>query len=208
MDGDAPPDADKRATLRQFAAIGAIGPLASLAGETDEGGEASPDRRDAIRGYVAATPGVHFSKLRDDLALGTGETQYHVRRLVADGELESVKDGDYRRLFPARRFDAFERRALGYLRRSTPRGIILGLLADPSRSPSALADGLGITTGAISKAAGELEEVGLLSRSDGRYEVRRPEVFLALLIRYADSFDAKTIEFANRAAQYFRWDPP
>lgn len=207
MTGDAPPDADKRTTLRQFAALGAIGPLASLAGEE---GESPPDldRRDAIRAYVSATPGVHFSKLRDDLDLGTGETQYHVRRLADSGHIESRKDGDYRRLFPAGRFDAFERRTLGYLRRTTPRGMLLRLLATPGITPSEMADELDVSRGAISNWAGELEAAGLLTRDDGRYLVDRPEIPLALLVRYAESFDAETVAFADRAASYLRWHPP
>lgn len=204
---DVPPDAEKRATLRQFAALGAIGSFTSLVDVEDDSDD-TPDRRDAIRAYVSVTPGVHFSKLRDDLSLGTGETQYHLRRLAATDDIESVKDGDYRRVFPADRFDAFERQALGYLRRPTPRGMIWRLLADPSVSPGTLAEEIGVSPGAISSAAGELEAVGLLTREDGQYRLRRPEVLLSLLVRYAESFDEDTVAFADRAATYLRWDPP
>ena len=64
------------------------------------------DARDAIVGYLAATPGAHFSKVRDDLKLGTGETQHHLRRLLDAGAIESRRDGDYRRFFPAGRFSS------------------------------------------------------------------------------------------------------
>lgn len=68
-------DEDKRATLRRFAAVGAAGPLARLAGgdSDDDDGASGSDVRDAITGYLARTPGAHFSKLRDDLQLGTGK---------------------------------------------------------------------------------------------------------------------------------------
>ena len=101
-------DEDKRATLRRFAALGAATPLARIG--DDRNGDS--DARDAILGYLTATPGAHFSKVRDDLKLGTGETQHHLRRLVDVGAIESLRDGDYRRLFPAGRFSSFEQVAL------------------------------------------------------------------------------------------------
>jgi predicted transcriptional regulator len=102
-------DESKRATLRRFAAIGAGSPLARLS--RDDAGDS--DARDAILGYLSTTPGAHFSKLRDDLRLGTGEAQHHLRRLERADAVESYKDGDYRRYFPAGRFSEFERRAVG-----------------------------------------------------------------------------------------------
>jgi len=104
-------DEEKRATLRRFAALGAASPLSRLASDADD--EGGSEARDAIAGYLARTPGAHFSKVRDDLKLGTGETQYHLRQLVEEGLLESKKDGDYRRFYPADRFSPFEQAALG-----------------------------------------------------------------------------------------------
>ncbi|MFB6166499.1 MAG: winged helix-turn-helix transcriptional regulator [Haloarculaceae archaeon] len=195
-------DESKRATLRRFAAIGAASPLAALGAR----GDSTSDAPDAIAGYVAATPGAHFSKLRDDLQLGTGETQHHLRGLVRAGALESRKDGDYRRYFPAGRFSEFEQVALGYLRRETPRGMLVALLSNPDASASDLADRLGVSAPTISKYASELESAGLLSREDG-YAVERPETVLLLLVRYADSFDARTADLAAAADDLLRYDP-
>ncbi|MFB6071919.1 MAG: winged helix-turn-helix transcriptional regulator [Halobacterium sp.] len=197
-------DEDKRSTLRRFAAVGAASPLTRLASD-DDGGDAS-DVRDAITGYLATTPGAHFSKLRDDLQLGTGETQHHLRRLLEDGAVESERDGDYKRLYPAGQFSAFEKRALGYLRRETPRGMVVELLRNPEASGADLADALGVSRATVSKYAAQLEDAGLLSREDG-YAVREPEVLVTLLVRYADSFDAATAEFAGDAADLLSYDP-
>ncbi|PSQ50978.1 MarR family transcriptional regulator, partial [Halobacteriales archaeon SW_6_65_15] len=113
-------DENKRATLRRFAVLGAATPLASFGAraESDES-----EARSAIAGYVATTPGAHFSKIRDDLQLGTGEAQHHIRQLLDAGVVESRRDGDYRRFYPADQFSSFEQVALGYLRRDTPRGM-------------------------------------------------------------------------------------
>ncbi len=197
-------DEDKRATLRRFAALGAASPLARFARDDTDAGDS--DARGAIVGYLAATPGAHFSKVRDDLQLGTGEAQHHLRRLESADAVESRKDGDYRRFFPAGRFDEFEQRALGYLRRPTARGMLIALLRDPAATGTTLAAELDVSRSTISKYAGELEEAGLLSREDG-YAVRRPETVLALVIRHADSFGPRAATLAREADDLVVYDP-
>ena len=192
-------DEDKRSTLRRFAALGAATPLI----RRDAG---DSDARDAIVGYLSTTPGAHFSKLRDDLKLGTGETQHHLRRLVESGTLESRRDGDYKRFFPADRFSEFEQVALGYLRRSTPRGMLVALLRDPDATGSDLADATGVSRATVSTYARELDAVGLLDREDG-YAVARPETVLTLLVRFADSFGPDAVALASAADELVRYDP-
>jgi len=206
MTNDPPVDESKRATIRRFAALGAAGSLTRLAGvgeASEEDGDS--DARDAIVGYLATTPGAHFSKLRDDLKLGTGETQHHLRQLVRAERIESYRDGDYRRFFPAGGFSAFEQTALGYLRRSTPRGMLIELLRDPDATGSDLAAALDVSRATVSKYAGELEDAGLIARDDG-YAVREPETVLVLVVRYADSFDDRAAEFAADADGLVSYD--
>lgn len=195
-------DESKRATLKRFAAIGAVTPLARLS--RDDSGDSAP--RDAIVGYLSTTPGAHFSKLRDDLKLGTGETQHHLRQLEQVDAVESVKDGDYRRYFPANRFSAFEQRALGYLRRETPRGMIVTLLRAPDATGIDLAESLDVSRPTVSKYAAELDDAGLLSREDG-YTIERPERLLMLVVRYADSFGEDAIKLAADADELVSYDP-
>jgi predicted transcriptional regulator len=185
-------DEDKRTTLRRFAALGAATPFVNLAGDRS-------DARDAIVGYLSTTPGAHFSKIRDDLRLGTGETQHHLRRLLEKNVIESRRDGDYKRFFPAEEFSAFEKTTLGYLRRETPRLMLIELLRTPDASGSDLADAVGVSPATVSTSAHELESVGLLDRSDG-YQIRRPETLLVMLVRYADSFDEAAKSLAADAS--------
>ncbi|WP_075936717.1 winged helix-turn-helix transcriptional regulator [Halosegnis longus] len=199
-------DESKRATLKRFGAIGAVSPFARFAGDNDDDGQDRSDRREAIVGYLATTPGAHFSKLRDDLKLGTGEAQHHLRRLESDGSVESEKDGDYRRYFPSGRFSAFEKRALGYLRRETARKLVLALLSNPDATGGDLAAELGVSRPTVSRYVGELESAGLLSREDG-YELVAPERLLVLVVRYADSFGSETVAFAADASDLLSYDP-
>ena len=195
-------DEDKRATLRRFAALGGASPLMGLASASDS----ESDVPDAIAGYVGATPGAHFSKIRDDLSLGTGETQHFLRTLDREGTVESRKDGDYRRYFPADRFSTYEQLALGYLRRDTPRGMLIALLEEPTLSAQDLADRLDVSRPTVSKYAAQLDEAGLLSRTDG-YSVERPETLLVLVVAYADSFDEDAAALASDAAGLVSYDP-
>jgi predicted transcriptional regulator len=201
-DGDEGVDESKRATLRRFAALGAASPLAGLASAS----ESKSDTPDAIVGYLTATPGAHFSKIRDDLQLGTGETQHHLRRLESEGTVESQKDGDYSRYFPAGRFSEFEQVALGYLRRETPRGMLVALLDSPGISSGDIATRLDVSRPTVSKHAAEMESAGLLSR-EGGYSVEQAETLLMLLVQYADSFDEETVQLAAAADDLVAYDP-
>ncbi len=196
-------DDEKRATLRRFAALGAATPLTRFSGSASaDTGES--DARDAIAGYLSTTPGAHFSKIRDDLRLGTGETQHHLRQLEDLGAIEQYSDGDYKRFVLSDRFDAFEKDALGYLRRPTPRGMLIELLLDPDATAGDLAEALDVSAPTVSKYAGELEAAGLLSREDG-YAVERPATVLLLIVRHADSFGDRAMTLAREADQHLEY---
>ena len=197
-----PVDERKRTTLRRFAALGAATPFVGVA-SGEEGDDSKSDVPDAIRGYLSTTPGAHFSKIRDDLQLGTGETQHHLRTLLEREAIVSRRDGEYRRFFPAGRFSAFEQVTLGYLRRETPRRLLCSLLETPAETGSELADRLDVSRATVSGYAGELAEVDLLGRSAG-YRVANPETVLVLLVRYADSFGPEAVAFAARADELIR----
>jgi len=199
--GDGEIDQSKRATLRRFAALGAASSLVSSASAA----EGNSDARGALAGYVAATPGAHFSKIRDDLKLGTGETQHHLRELSREGAIERRKDGNYSRYFPADRFTEFEQVTLGYLRRETPRGMLVGLLETPDATAAELAAQLDVSQPTVSKYATQLEGAGLLSRTD--YTVEEPETVLLLLVRYAESFGEGAARLADDASELVAYDP-
>ena len=194
-------DERKRSTLRRFAAVGAAAPLAAF---SESAAASDNDVRNAITGYLSTTPGAHFSKIRDDLQLGTGEAQHHLRRLEEAGAVERYSDGDYKRFVLAGRFDEFEKTALGYLRRSTARGMIIELLRNSAVSANDLASILDVSAPTISKYAGELEAAGLFSRDDG-YTLEHPETVLLLLVRYAESFGTRARSFVEDADTVVRY---
>ena len=60
------------------------------------------------------------------------------------GVVETRRDGDYRRFYPADQFSEFEQAALGYLRRPTARGMVIELLRNPDATGSDLAEALDV----------------------------------------------------------------
>jgi len=84
--------------------------------------------------------------------------------------------------------------------------MVVELLHDPDATAGDLADALGVSPATVSKYAAQLEDAGVLSRADG-YAVERPETLVTLLVRYADSFDANTAQFAGEAADLLSYDP-
>ena len=197
-------DEDKRATLRRFAAAGA----AVSTGLTGTAAASESDTREALVGYVTQTPGAHFSKIRDDLQLGTGETQYHLRQLEDSGTVTSRSDGAYRRYFPADQFDTFEQTALGYLRRETPRQMLFALLETPGQTGAALVSQVDVARSTVSTHASALTEAGLIERDSGGYRVQYPETVVALVLRYAESFGEEAVQFASDADRLLSYDPP
>lgn len=203
-------DESRRAALRRVAALGAAGPLAALgSGEASaddlDAADTETDTRAAVAGFVRSAPGVHLSKVRDDLGVGTGTAQYHLRGLEEDGRLESHRDGDYRRFYPAGQFSALEKVALGQLRRETARGVLVELLRDPEASAGDLAERLGVSRPTVSDRAAALESGGLLDRSE--YALTEPETVLALVLRYADSLGPRAQSLASEADDLIRYDP-
>jgi uncharacterized repeat protein (TIGR01451 family) len=57
--------------------------------------------RGMIRGYVTANPGDHFNAVKFALDLGNGTLAHHLSVLERENIVKSVKDGKFRRLFPA-----------------------------------------------------------------------------------------------------------
>jgi DNA-binding transcriptional ArsR family regulator len=196
-------DENKRATLRRFAALGAATSFSGTASAEDRD---QSNARSAIAGYLATTPGAHFSKIRDDLKLGTGEAQHHLRELVDNDTLLTWKDGDYRRYFPAGRFSEFEQTVLATLRRETPRRLLIELLTTPGATGAALAEALDVSRPTVSTHLSDLAAAGVLEREDG-YRVRRPETQITLIVQYADSFGPRAQAFANEASELITYDP-
>ncbi|WP_144923349.1 winged helix-turn-helix transcriptional regulator [Halorubrum salsamenti] len=155
-----------------------------------------PDTRSRVRRHVRETPGVHFNRVGRDLDIATGQAQYHLRRLVRDGEIAVERIGGRAHYFDPR-FDSWERRAIAYLRRETPRGILVRLHVDGPTRPAALADGLDLARSTVSWHASNLVESGIVEKSDDRpmrLSLARPERTAALLDEVSPSLPDRIVD--------------
>lgn len=126
------------------------------------------DVRAAIRRRIERDPGIHFNELVRELDLATGQTQYHVRRLVRSGDL--VAEGLYGRThyYPTG-FDEGERRTLALLRRETARAVVRHLSARGPSRPATVADELDVARSTLEWHVSHLAEQDLVEK---RYDER------------------------------------
>ncbi|MCU4925440.1 winged helix-turn-helix transcriptional regulator [Halobacteria archaeon AArc-dxtr1] len=101
------------------------------------------DTRRRIKRHVHGNAGIHFNELVRESAFAPGQIQYHVRRLVDDGDLVRSEFYGRTHYFPPV-YDERERAVLALLRRETTREIVVYLLEHESTSPAAVTDALGI----------------------------------------------------------------
>lgn len=101
------------------------------------------DQRARIETYVDEHPGVHFSDVRGALDLATGQTQYHLHRLVRGGALDRADFYGRTHYYPPDCGD-WDRAALALARRETVRDVLLVLLERGSARPAVVADAVGV----------------------------------------------------------------
>jgi len=101
------------------------------------------DQRARITSHVADHPGVHFSALRESLGLATGQTQYHLHRLVRAGDLARVEFYGRTHYYP-RDCPSWDRAALALARRETARDALFALLERGPTPPAVIADDIDV----------------------------------------------------------------
>jgi len=157
-----------------------------------------PETRARVRRHVSDTPGVHFNRVSRDLDIATGQAQYHLRRLVRDGEVAVERIGGRAHYFdPA--FDPWDRRAVAFLRRETAREILVRLHAEGATRPATLAEELDLARSTVSWHVSNLAESGIVEKSDDR----PMRVSLALPDRTAALLDEVSASLPDRIVDRF-----
>jgi predicted transcriptional regulator len=126
------------------------------------------DVRAAIGRRVERDPGIHFNELVRELDLATGQTQYHVRRLVRSGELVAERLYGRTHYYPTG-FAERERRTLALLRRETARAVVRHLSERGPSRPAAVADDVGVARSTLEWHVSHLAEQSLVEK---RYDER------------------------------------
>ncbi len=159
--------------------------------------EGEEGARERIRREIILNPGLHFRELQRRLSLPTGVLEYHLNRLVKDGDVEALRDGKYVRYYPSMALTREDKRLLKVLRRGTIRKILL-FLADGPRTGTEISEALGITPSTTSRHLAYLQSEGVIAvEKRGRtkyYSLRERERMIAVLKKFRRSFMDKLVD--------------
>lgn len=154
--------------------------------------------RRAIYQQIAASPGVHFRSLLDDLDYAQGTLQYQLRWLDNQNLIEISDDGRYTRYYPTAEFDESDQALMNALRRKYSRRILAYLLADGPLTTTDLSDRLDKAQSTVSWHLSKLNDAGLVTKErDGRqvmYEVRDAARVKYLYTVHRRSFTDKVVD--------------
>ncbi|MFB6151154.1 MAG: winged helix-turn-helix transcriptional regulator [Haloarculaceae archaeon] len=129
--------------------------------------------RGRLHDYVVANPGVHFSELRRELDIATGQAQHHLRKLTGDGEVVA-EDVRGRTHYFEPGFDPWQRRAVALARRETTRALLIHLLDDGPLTAAEITDRLDVARSTVSWHVSSLVDAAVVEKSyveDGRVEL-------------------------------------
>lgn len=141
--------------------------------------------RQRVHDHVRANPGVHFSALKAELDIATGQAQYHLRKLNRAGDIVAEEVRGQTHYFD-RSYDPWERRILAFARRETARALLAHLLEDGPLDAAELADRLELSRSTVAWHVSSLVDAGVVKKSYGArgrvvVELVRPEETRRLL---------------------------
>ncbi|ACV46485.1 MULTISPECIES: winged helix-turn-helix transcriptional regulator [Halomicrobium] len=123
--------------------------------------------REQVRESVSANPGIHFNELTRRLDIATGQAQYHLRKLVRAGDINTEEIRGRTHYFD-REHDPWERRTIALVRRETTRSIVGHLLEDGPLASVELVDRLDVARSTVSWHVESLIEAGVAEKSYGQ----------------------------------------
>lgn len=120
-----------------------------------------------IHRHVRKTPGIHFNQLGRELDLANGQVQYHLRRLCREDAIVAERVCGQTHYFDPS-FDPWERTTVAFLRRETPREIIVRLHANGPTRPTTLTSELDLARSTIAWHVSNLVEHDVVEKSADR----------------------------------------
>lgn len=158
--------------------------------------------RERVHEHVEANPGVHFTALKDELDIATGQAQYHLRKLGTAGDIvaDEIRGRTH---YYDRSYDPWERRLLAFARRETARVLLANLLADGPLSAAELVDRLDVTRSTVAWHVSSLDDAGVVEKSYGDrgqvvVELVRPDATRRLLGEVTPSLADRLVDRFTR----------
>jgi len=135
------------------------------------------DTRSRIRDCISRKPGIHFNDIKRKLDIATGQTQYHLRKLVSAGQLDEESIQGRTHYYPPT-YSAWEREAIALLRRETSREIVLSLLRNDPAAPAEITEILDLARSTVEWHLSRLAEHDIIGKGPMDEESNRVVVTL------------------------------
>ena len=156
------------------------------------------DTRSRVRSHVESNPGVHFNAVSRNLDIATGQTQYHLRRLLRADRLDSAEICGRTHYFSGG-YSTHEQAAIALMRRETTRELVMLL---ETASPETIAERLELARSTVEWHLSNLVEHDLVEKEyDGRsVSVRptRPELLGETLVEIDPSLPDRLVDRFSR----------
>lgn len=159
------------------------------------------ETRAAVRAHVESNPGVHFNAVTREVGIATGQTQYHLRRLLRDGAVTRRDVCGRTHYFPDG-YTEREQAAIALFRRETTRDIVLELLERGEYPVAELTTAVDVARSTVEWHLSNLVEYDLAEkRKDGRAVTVRltdPETTRRLLVEVDPSLADRLVDRFTR----------
>ena len=121
--------------------------------------------------FVQQNPGSHLRKIKKDLGLSMGTTQYHLNLLEKEGKILSERLNLYRRYFPVGVFGNNERNVLEILNQETAREILMFIIEKKDPTQTDIVENMKISAPSVNWQIKRLIALGLIDViNDGKYK--------------------------------------
>ena len=145
--------------------------------------------RRKIFDLIARNPGLHLSRIAELINIRVSLAEYHLKYMERDELITSIKEKGYKRYYIMdSSVGVKDKQIISLFRREIPLKIVLFLLKNPNSRHKEIADGLGLTTSALSYHLGILVRYGIVSEpisgEDKGYNIINKKEISALLRRY------------------------
>lgn len=148
-------------------------------------------------------PGIHFNEISRTLDIATGQTQYHLHRLLGEDALVSEAVRGRTHYYPPT-YAERERTVIALLRRETTREIVFVLLDFGEETPGALTERLGLARSTVEWHLSTLVEHDVARKRDRdggvSVELVEPDLVYRLLREVEPGLSDRLVDRFTRLA--------
>ncbi len=142
--------------------------------------------------FIQRNPGCHLRRIKNDLNMSMGTTQYHLNSLEKAGKIISERHSLHRFYFPVGIFEAEQKNILNILNQDTSREILLFIIERKNPTQTDISNNIEITAASVNWHIRRLLELDIIKETrEGkfkRYEfVGNPSHVIKILKEYHPS---------------------